>query len=333
MSATKGSVLTTEEQSAILALHRSGQDIPSIVDNVSRSESSVRRVIIRGRVREQPRNRGAKPKISNLLGRLIVRHARTGRYTARQLRDAYAPCITVRRVQQLLQNAPDMTWTRAVTAPPLTPSHRRRRLEWARQHVSKGEGFWRRVIFSDEKRFTLDGPDGLRSYWHDKRRAKRWHSTRQNGGGGLMVWGAISAHGKSELVFVTNRIDSARYIQVLENALVPFVDTHTRRVVFQQDGAPPHTAIATLSWLSDNDIDVLPWPSRSPDANPIENAWSALSRTVYENGKQFDNTEDLREAILTAWQNLSANYIRSLVRSVPTRCLKIIEARGGPSGY
>ena len=48
------------------------------------------------------------------------------------------------------------------------------------------------MVFSDEKRFNLDGPDGFSTYWHDLRKEEVVLSRRQNGGGGIMVWGAFS---------------------------------------------------------------------------------------------------------------------------------------------
>lgn len=44
------------------------------------------------------------------------------------------------------------------------------------------------MIFSDEKKRNLDGPDGFTSYWHDYRHGEKILSRRQAGGGGVIIW-------------------------------------------------------------------------------------------------------------------------------------------------
>ena len=249
------------------------------------------------------------------------------------MRDEYAPFLTVRRTQQILRATPDLCWARAVTAPPLSKKQRQRRFRWCRHNVKKGSSFWRSIIWSDEKLWRLDGPDGLRSYWHDKRAAKRWHSTRQASGGGVVVWEAVSEEAKSNLVSINERFNAKRYTKLLEESLVPIMNTQTCRTIFQHDRAPPHTALHAQKWIEEKAISEVPWPSRSPDLNPIENVWSALSHAVYENAQHYDNVKDLRQAILEVWDNIEINYIRSLVRSMSERCLKVVEARSGQSDY
>jgi hypothetical protein len=59
-------------------------------------------------------------------------------------------------------------------------------VEWSRLHVDLGLG-WNHIVFSDEKKFNLDGPDGLQYYWHDLRKEEQTFLSRQNGGGGVMI--------------------------------------------------------------------------------------------------------------------------------------------------
>ncbi|GBM65691.1 hypothetical protein AVEN_87116-1 [Araneus ventricosus] len=48
---------------------------------------------------------------------------------------------------------------------PLSNLHISKRLQWARNHMSYGDK-WMAVLFSDEIKWNLDGPDGNIKYWH-----------------------------------------------------------------------------------------------------------------------------------------------------------------------
>ena len=71
--------------------------------------------------------------------------------------------------------------------------------DWVRKLTLTMEK-WESVVFSNEKQFNLDGPDGSQCYWHYLRKEKRLFSKRPFGGGYVMVWGAFSASGKADLV-------------------------------------------------------------------------------------------------------------------------------------
>ncbi|KAF0748806.1 hypothetical protein AaE_007242 [Aphanomyces astaci] len=189
--------------------------------------------------------------------------------------------------------APHLKYKKRKATPRLTSAHKKARVEWAKSHVDLGLG-WNQVVFSDEKKFNLDGPDGLQYYWHDLRKDEQTFLSRQNGGGGVMIWAGFSSQGRTEVAVLQGRQDSYAYCDTVANYLLPFVHAHhPDGFVFQQDNASIHASQETRAILAEHNVPLLSWPALSPDLNPIENVWGCLARKVYANGRQFGSVQEL----------------------------------------
>lgn len=204
------------------------------------------------------------------------------------------------------------------------------RVNWARQELSRNPKWWHRTVFSDEKRFCLDGPDGTTYYWADERMPKRTFMKRQNGGGGVMVWGAFCTRGKLPLVFIEGGLNAVKYTDLLSDVLLPFCEEkYQGEVRFQQDNAPAHSAVHTKEWFMEEGVHVMDWPARSPDCNPVENLWAIISHDVYANMTQYHSLDDLKEAIQYAWEKVPLETLKKLSNSMVGRCLSAVDKRGG----
>ncbi|GBO09040.1 Transposable element Tc3 transposase [Araneus ventricosus] len=119
------------------------------------------------------------------------------------------------------------------------------------------------------------------------------------------------------LVFLDGRQNSHKYIETLENHLMPFAENiGGRNWLYQHDDAPIHISNATKNYLNSKNVTVLEWPLMSPDLNPIENVWGIMSRKIYENGGQFYSVNALKTAIESAWYNLEPEILQTLIMSM-----------------
>ena len=113
-------------------------------------------------------------------------------------------------------------------------------------------------MFSDKKKFNLDGLDTSQCYWHDLRKEKkRLFSKRLFGGGSVMVWGDFSTSEKTDLKVMKRKQNIARNINVLEKSLPIYESSRHNNAIFQQDNAAIHTSKLTKDWFKTKTIEVL----------------------------------------------------------------------------
>ena len=149
----------------------------------------------------------------------------------------------------------------------------------------------------------------------------------------INVWGCFCWNGVGDLYRIKGTMDADVYHYILQRKMVPSAKKlfDGDAWLFQADNDPKHTAGKNKRYLEYKEINVLDWPSQSPDINPIENLWAILNQSMKE---RTCNTEDeLFNYLHGAWVNLEKNILEKLIISMPERCKKVIENNGNPIGY
>lgn len=217
----------------------------------------------------------------------------------------------------------------------LTEANKQRRLEFAQEYLNE-ENLWDTVVFSDEKTFQSSNNGSIRVYRPTGTRydERFTHKTNQSGRFSVNVWGWISARGPGVCQIVEGRVTAATYRDILDRVMIPSVGAvYGQDFVFQHDNAPIHTARIVQEYLQDNGIRVLPWPSKSPDINPIENVWGEMTKAMYKHDFRPRNQEELRQKINESWDEITAEYTRNLVSSMPRRLQSVIDNTGAMTKY
>ena len=160
--------------------------------------------------------------------------------------------------------------------------------------------------------------------------------TDRSGRKTVAVWAWFSASGPGDFVRINGKLNAEKYLEILGDTLLPSI--HIRfpgiRVKFIQDKSPIHGANIIKSWFANNpDIELLPWPAKGADINPIENVWGDIVKdSAYFRPRTDDEVFQKAHSIWEGYRG-SHSYWRKLAYSMINRLRLVVKNEGGWTKY
>lgn len=247
-----------------------------------------------------------------------------------ELKKDYDISISRKTVERRLKEANFATYV-ARPIPFISPKNKIKRLAFAKSYVNKPPSFWEKILWTDESTFEYHGSKNkiyCRLPQNIRKKMRPVCQRIPHGGGSVMFWGCVCFNGIGDLVPINGTMNQGHYLSILnDHALLAGDRLIGQDFILQQDNAPCHKAKMISKFLRDLDVQLLDWPPQSPDLNIIENVWAYIKRKRSPNLTQ--TREETIEEVEGLWKEVSIETLHNLVKSVPTRLQKVIDAKGG----
>lgn len=315
--------------------------------------TSVRDILKQDSARSNSQPRGRPPrKVSVRELRALIRaicHSQDGRQ-ASYVKLAQELGINASRttLRKRLKEA-GFRRCKACPKPFINMINRRKRLKFCRAHLKWTAEQWKSVIWTDESSFET-GKKG--KTWVTRRSSERYcpdciQKTRHSGRSSIMVWGAISGHGCSDLVWIkpTQKVAGGRKtigtVDYIEQILEPHIEPLYRGIqsldiepILMEDNAAIHKSKEAILWKRQAGLTTIDWPPSSPDLNPDEYMWRYMKQHIKHYKQVITRQTELWEAAEFEWnENLRSQRYLKYIESMPDRIKAVIKNRGFATEY
>ena len=206
----------------LLGLGRSTLEISKII---KRDHRTIKKYVYKGKTKRKDPKRGHLKKLKERDIRKIKTQVRkTPHLSSRSIFESAG----IKNISKTLRCKALKTISKVKSPkkePPLSEINKNKRLLWAETYKKID---FSKVLWTDECRVTLDGPDGWFKGWVLNDTPVKTKIRRQQGGGGIMIWAVIiddQIVGPYRLPKVV-KLTAVFYCQFLGKYLVPFLDLH-----------------------------------------------------------------------------------------------------------
>ena len=198
------------------------------------------------------------------------------------------------------------------------------------------------VLFTDESSFECNVVINKQNdrIWHPIGRGRPPNANFQvkNFPKKVMVWAGFTSKFLIGPYFFDNPVNSSSYQEMINTCVVSALKSKRKysTVIFQQDGATPHTAAETKDLLkhhfSENRVIsrgfAFQWPGYSPDLTPADfGLWPYIKSKV--NIKNYSNVSELKVSIEEEFEKIEISFLQNCVYSVLDRCELCLNSNGG----
>lgn len=334
------------KRNSVIALYLAGKSQPAIVNELRHlhvNKMFVYRTITRynetGSIKKRHGGGHSKTATSpEMVRKVKARIQRNPRQSAVQL--AKNLNVSARSMGRILKNELRLKPYKIQKVQDLTLAQKAVRLARAKvlKHLHVG-GELENLVFSDENFFTVQQyvnkqNDRVWLECKSKDNLDQRIAMRKQAPASVMVWAAVTATGRSPLVFIEQEVNQQIYREkILNDALLPWARKQFGRNhwTFQQDSAPSHKARETQRFLQEkvpSFISSQQWPPYSPDLNPMDfSIWSILQAKVLT--KKYETVDALKIALRREWGKIPSDHIRAACEAFSDRLDAIIRANGG----
>ena len=145
----------------------------------------------------------------------------------------------------------------------------------------------------------------------------------------------MSYKGLGKLIFIDGKINSKEYQRILTEKLLSTIEDafYDEHCIFQHDRVPVYSSKSTQLWLNNQGLHVLPWPSNSPDLNPIENVWRNIIFMIRSADRLQGTKQELKHFIMASCETYQVETCRKLINSIPDRCKNVLKMNSYPTKY